>query len=149
MRGRPGTKIELESLDAAAKYFADKGLPLAKHLRSLYTKLALTKAKPESTLTPISHIQAALVENAKGKILPLETATQQDWIILQNRFGQYKATVEEARMVGAWLARQHWYTSSTTIDQVIKYWGSWLTRAKADPNGAAKETHDGWKRSEL
>jgi hypothetical protein len=150
MKGKPGTKAELAALETAANGADIQGLDeQAKLLRSLHAKLTTPKVRPSVVLTPISRIEAALVEHAMGKVLPLEGANEVTWIVLQKQFGSHGATAEDAVLVGDWMARQSWMTGTRTIDQVLKSWPSYLTRARADKGGAAKATHDSWARGEF
>lgn len=150
MKGKPGTKVELAALETAANAADIQGLDeQAKLLRSLHQKLSTPKLRPTVALTPISRIEAALVESAMGKVLPLEGAGEVTWIVLQRQFGANGATAEDAALVGAWMARQPWMTGTRTIDQVLRAWPSYLTRARADKNGTAKATHDAWERSDF
>ena len=52
------------------------------------------------------------------------------------------ATVEDARVLGAWIDRQAWL-SPVMLDTVLIKWDNWLTRARAE--SAATEANDGPK----
>jgi len=135
---RIGTAREVHALQAAAEYCAAEGLPFAKELSSLHTKIITPKAFTGMGIGDAVRLQEALVEASAGKVIPVDQGGFRDafWVIVRQRLGAYKATVDEARTVGAWLAKQRWLNGTLTIDQVARGWPSYLARAAADQTGA-------------
>lgn len=133
---RIGTAREVHALQAAAEYCAAEGLPFAAELASLHTKIITPKAFVGSSVGDAVRVQEALVEASGGKVIAVEGAFRDAfWVIVRQRLGAYKATVEEAKTIGAWLAKQRWLSGSLTIDQVARGWPSYLARATADQTG--------------
>lgn len=128
-----GTAREVHALQAAAEYCAAEGLPFASELASLHAKIVTPKAWGGMQIGDAVRVQEALVEASAGKVVAVEGDFRAAfWVIVRQRLGSYKATIEEARTIGGWLSRQHWLSGSMTIDQIARGWPSYLARAEAE-----------------
>ena len=72
-------------------------------------------------------VQDAMVAAAHGKVIALEGGHAQ----ASRRCTDMKVTVEDAKLVGEWMARQHWLTGPMTLLDVLNKWYSWLPKARA------------------
>lgn len=132
---RVGTKLELEALRIA-------GLTNG-YLASLYDKL--TKPKAVFVGAPVAKIQEALVAWSNGLVVPVAGGPG-FWSVQSRKYGDLGATVDDAVIVGAWMARQGWMAGRTyTIDSMVNQWPSWLAKAKAEGNGWKQEPEAGRK----
>ena len=144
MARRLGTAREVEALAAAADYCEQQGLPFAASLRSLYDKL--TKPVPKTFGAPIAGIEKALVELSRGKVVRAQGGHSY-WITQSRRYGDMGATVEDAKVVGAWLGKQAWLRQIYTVDSLAFKWPNYLARAKAEAETASQQgDSSGWKR---
>lgn len=140
-RSKLGTAREVEALAAAADFCESQGLPLARDLRSLHAKLT---AKPKTEGADAAGLERALVAASDGRVVPTPVPGRGFWARLSRRYGDMGATVEQAELVGRWLATQHWASGKQyTLDSLAKWWPTFLARAQAAP----KETGGvEWKR---
>lgn len=123
-------KAELEALTAAASYFEEEGLPIAKSLKSLLAKFnSKAKDATEGGLAP-SKIEFVLVEFSAGKVVPVVAARDLFWIRQYQTWKQLQPTETQVQVVAKWLATQSWM-SPMTIDQVARQWPSFLARSAA------------------
>jgi hypothetical protein len=88
-------------------------------------------------------IEAALVKTARGKVVPLASGGA-GYARASKQATQVDATVEDAELLGAWLARQGWMRDPCTVLLVLNKWVEWLPRARATaPPPEAKEGFNG------
>lgn len=129
-----GTKAELDALALAALS--------NKHLASLYAKL--TKPKPTRYRAPIQQIEQALVESSAGIVLPAVGGPSY-WAMQSARYGDLGATVDDAWLVGRWLATQGWAQGRQyTVDTLVKWWPNFLAKAKANNGNTAPTERQDW-----
>jgi hypothetical protein len=130
MKGIRLTKAEvaeLESLDQAIS-FGDFGKCTGKAWDTFMAKVRAASA-PAQTGVAVGPIETALVAASRGKVVPLvghggyARATKQATAV--------GATVEHAKLIGAWMARTGWLTGPKTILDVLNQWSNWLTKASA------------------
>src|SRR5262245_31454689 len=127
-----GTAREVEALAAAADYCETQGLPLAKELRSVYAKL--TTPSPQVQGADAAGIEHALVTQSKGRVIAA-AGGRAFWIVQSRVYGDLKATVEDAELVGRWIANQTWLAGRQyTIDTLARVWPNYLARARAGVN---------------
>lgn len=131
----------MRALEAAADYCAAEGLPFAEELRSLHRKITTPRPAAAFPFHEVARIQKVLVDTSSGKVAAVPPGTAPAyWAVVGRRLAQAGATVEQAAVIGPWLARQGWMTGTMTVDQVARGWPSYAARAAAD---AAKEgPHD-------
>jgi hypothetical protein len=139
-----GTAKELAALEAAVANSGLNGAWYAADLRSLYLKL--TKPKLVANHAPMGKIESALVEHSDGKVIRVTKGGMAFWIIQAKRYGDMGATVEDAVVVGKWLAAQHWLKATYTVDSLVRQWPNYLARAKAEAN--KEQVTDAWTRPE-
>lgn len=88
----------------------------------------LEKAERQDTVNvAVKPIEDALVAAARGKVVPLVSGHARA-SVQATRAG---ATVEDAKVVGEWMARQGWLRGPQTLLDVLNKWPQWLSKAKA------------------
>jgi hypothetical protein len=92
---------------------------------SILAKLSASEERP--TGVDVSPLEEALVASARGKVIPLEGG----YGMAGGMATSMKATPEQARLVGEWMARQGWLTGPMTLIDVLKKWYQWLPKARA------------------
>ncbi len=93
--------------------------------RAVLAKVEAAEEKPRGI--DVGPIEDALVTTSRGKVLRLEGGYAQASV----RAAQVSATVEDAELVGAYLARTAYFTQPMTILDVFNKWFSWLPKARA------------------
>ncbi len=78
----------------------------------------------------VGPIEKALVRTARGKVVELVSGPS-GYGRASKLATSVGATVEDAEVVGAWLARQGWLRDPTTVLGVLNKWAEWLPRARA------------------
>lgn len=137
MRAVRFTKAEV----AAIRACMTGGAPDAKSMSSVLRKLEEAEAEAPVGVNA-SAIEAALESTARGKVVRLVGGGL--YARASKQATSVGATVEGARAIGAWLARQGWLREPVTVLTVLNKWGEWLPRALATaPPPAAREGFDG------
>lgn len=96
-----------------------------KVVRSILTKLDAAETAPSGVA--VKPIEDALIRTSHGKVLALEGGHA----VASRRLTAMKVTVEDAELVGAYMARQTWMTSPMTLLDVLNKWYQWLPKARA------------------
>jgi hypothetical protein len=113
---------------------------------------ALVKLDKAEEATPAGvnagPLQAALEATSRGKVVPL--AGPGGWARASKQAAAVGATVEDAKLVGAWMARQGWLHGPQTLLDVLNKWPQWLAKARATqpPPSAPPGIGDGVARQE-
>lgn len=127
-RGLRFTKPERDFLKSAlgsAVDWAAFGAKEAKAAASILAKVEASESAP--TTVDAAPLEAALIAGARGKVIALEGG----WPRARVQATAVKATVEDARMVGEWMARQGWLLGPMTLLDVLNKWHFWLPKARA------------------
>ena len=116
-------------------------------LASLYVKLTAVNSKRAAPGANVSDIEGVLVQHAGGRVVRVPLVPSQ-YAALSRQLGEHGATPEDAKLLGAWLARQKWLKGSLTLLSIVKKWADWLARARAEEvkPGATKSSQ--WQRIE-
>ena len=140
------TKAEAEALrnHLRAAFFGDCGRLDEKESKLL----ASVDDKLEAALAPgvagvaAGPIEQALVRASRGKVV--ELAGGPAYARASKMATALEVTLQDAELVGGWLARQGWMREPTTLLGVLNKWSEWLPRARATaPPPAAQEGFDG------
>ncbi len=95
------------------------------------TRASLSKKLREAATAPagvnVGPLEEALEKAAMGKVVRLEGGHGTASRMAAN----VKATVADAEILGAWLARQGWMNEPMTLLAVLRKWNEWLPRARA------------------
>lgn len=105
---------------------------------SILRKLSEASA-PQEPGVSAGALERALVAHSRGKVLAL--AGKPNWGMLSRRASAAGATVEDAEVIGAWMARQGWLPA-LTLDSVLNKWSSYLARARAEAPGVPSGRRD-------
>lgn len=132
MRGVRFTKAEAELIRSAMGPAWDfwgpaMGERAFKLSQSVVAKLDAADAPLESDHDAPKALQDALSSAARGKVVPLEGG----WAMAAGMAKNAKATVEQARLIGEWMARQGWLTQPQTLLDVLRKWHQWLPKARS------------------
>lgn len=93
----------------------------------LLKKLAeMVAAAPGVAAGPI---EEALLSSSRGKVVQLAGGSA--YARCSKQATSLGVTVDDARLVGSWLARQGWFQGPTTLLGVLNKWAEWLPRARA------------------
>lgn len=141
MRAVRFTKAEALALHDAGHH-ADSTGHGSKALSMALEKLVAAEAPAEKGVAA-GPLEEALVRTSRGKVVELVSGP--------GAYGRASkmatalgATVADAEVLGAWLARQGWLREPTTLLGVLNKWAEWLPRARATaPPPAAPEGFDG------
>lgn len=138
--------IRLTKAEAAAirEAISDRQDWEAKVFQSVLDKLDAAEAQAPAGVA-VGPVEQALERTARGKVVRL--AGGQGGGAAYGRASKQATalgvTVEDAEVVGAWLARQGWLREPVTILTVLNKWPEWLARARATAAPpAAKEGFD-------
>lgn len=100
----------------------------------------LDAAETAPTGVAVKPIEDALIRTSHGKVLALEGGHARASRVLT----ALGATVEQAELIGAYMARSTWLTSPMTVFDVAAKWNSWLPKARAtQPPPSLKPGLDG------
>lgn len=126
-RGVRFTKAEREWLRSwlPANVAAEEGSKRAKLGEAVLAKLLASEEAPATV--DVAPIEEALVAFARGKVIALEGGFPRARV----QATACKATVEDAKLVGGWMARQGWLTGPMTLLDVLNKWHMWLPKARA------------------
>lgn len=126
-RGLRFTKPERDFLKHAFGTAVDWGAfgtKEAKLAASILTKVVASESAPNTV--DAAPLEVALIAGARGKVIALEGG----WPRARVQATAVKATVEDARMVGEWMARQGWLTGPMTLLDVLNKWNMWVPKAR-------------------
>lgn len=132
---RLGTRRELEALRLAGEAHPD--------LASLYAKL--TAVRVTTSGVDLAKVEGELVRAAQRKYVQAPLLPAQ-YVQASRQLAMLQATPDQAAEVGRWLARQAWIKQPVTLSTVIKKWGEWLSKARAE--GAREDSSAAWRRDE-
>lgn len=120
------TKAERDLLKLILTEWAD-GTALVKMAKTARGIVAKVKASEEAEATvDVGPIEEALVAAARGKVIALEGGHARARV----QATAVKATVEDAKLLGGWMARQGWLTGPMTLLDVLNKWYMWLPKAR-------------------
>lgn len=134
MKGVRFTKAEVALLEAVFSPRADGsrtydwscfGKDAQKHGDAIVAKVRAAREAPSGVA--VKPIEEALIKASHGKVLALEGGHGRASRMLT----AVKATVEDAVLIGAYMARSTWLTSPMTVLDVANKWNSWLPKARA------------------
>ena len=93
--------------------------------QSVLQKLAASEEAPKGV--SVEPIEDALIASARGKVVALEAGHARASVQAK----AVGATPEDAKLVGAWMARQGWLSGPQTLIDVLNKWYQWLPKARA------------------
>lgn len=116
--------------------------PTLKMHRAVRAKLEASTVPAAPGVDPRA-LEAALLESARGRVVALPSGAS-GYSRAAATARNVHATVEDARVVGAWLGRQGWMRGTMTVLGVLNKWDDWLGRARAEaPPTRAEEGYGG------
>lgn len=92
---------------------------------SILAKLDASEEAPKGV--SVEPIEDALIASARGKVVALEAGHARASVQAK----AVGATPEDAKLVGAWMARQGWLSGPQTLIDVLNKWYQWLPKARA------------------
>lgn len=123
------TKAEVQAIRDALSHWEGLLTTSTKEEQAARQVLAKLDAAHESAVTGVAPapIEQALIATSRGKVVPVDGG----WARASKQATAVKATVEDARLIGAWMARTGWLTGPKTLFDVLNQWPNWLAKAKA------------------
>ena len=105
-------------------------------LLSLQAKLEAARAAAPKCVN-IGPMEDVLITYSRGRVVPMGPGGHAR---ASRRATDLGVTPDELKVVGVWLARQHWLSEPITIIMVLNKWAEWLPRARATaPPGGTRE----------
>lgn len=116
----------LKALLGPSMDYSHRGKKAVALAESILTKVEESESKAKGV--PVAPIEEALIAAARGKVLQLDPAAYGR----ASRMAEaVKATPEDAKRIGAWMARQGWLNQEQTLLDVLNKWYQWLPKARA------------------
>lgn len=121
------TKAERDVLCSVLTEWADATamVKMAKTARAVVAKVR--ESEEQQVGVDVAPIEEALIASARGKVLALEGGYGR----ASAQARSVQATAEQAALIGAYLARNNFYTGPFTLLDVLNKWYQWLPKARA------------------
>lgn len=120
------TKAEVTLIRHALDWLAQGQDKASREAKSIVAKLEAAEAPAAKGVNP-GPIQEALVASSRGKVVEVTGG----WPRASRQATEVGATVDDAKLIGAWMARTGWLTGPKTLFDVLNQWPNWLAKAKA------------------
>lgn len=95
--------------------------------------------RPPPGVSP-GELELALMR-ATAKVIPAKPSPEDSnawWARMGAVAASVRATVGDADLIGRWMGAQAWMTGPFTLEQVLKNWSTWATRARSEENAPAR-----------
>lgn len=147
MRSVRFTKREAEALlrEVSQLDTMDDNMDVDDDVKSAVTKIRAAMEPVPAGLN-VRPIEAALIAHSRGRVVPLLGAPGHRWARLSKEGTELGVDVPKAEVLGAWLARQGWMTSTLTIADVFRRWPEWYSKAEAERAPNVGQSTDGQRR---
>lgn len=119
------TKAERELLGFALGGVVPFTPKQAKVRDGIFKKLSDSEAA--AATVDVGPIEEALIATARGKVVALEGGYPRARV----QATAVGATVDDAKLLGGWMARQGWLTGPMTLLDVLNKWVMWIPKARA------------------